>query len=304
MKRLLAVLCQISALVALATHAENWCQRFPEDAILVGYVNVKGVRAIPQIEALLDGQDRLSRMATAARKQMAVDLETVTDVWFGVSPTNGPLAVLHGDYNLTTIRGVAGTAQSLRVSAPAGAEFALAETNPNRGTMVAFLSPREAVVGRAAQVEAFLANRVAEKQHPRHQDLAGFDAPTHLVQCALLAFPQGKRLLPAAIAEQIALLTLAIDGTDSADLLLTIQPSRPEMAAPLGTWCQSTLELLRLLPPEHLALLNETQRALLDSAQASAVPQGVAIRANLPLVLIQGHLGRKLGSAHPTDPPP
>ncbi len=304
MKRLLAMLCGTAAVVALAAHAENWCLRFADDNALIGYVNVRGVRAIPEINAVIDGQDRLSRMAGKARRQMAVDLETVTDVWFGVSPAAGPIAVLRGDFNLAAVRATVGGAPNLRVSTPPGVEFVVADTRSAKGTMVAFLSPREAVVGQAAQVEAFLTNLAAGTRHARSEDLVGLEAPTALVDCVMLGLPKETRALPAGLADQVALLTLTVAAKDGAELALAVHPRNPDMAAPLVTWCQSSIALLRLLPPEQLASLGPVKTALLTSAEATAVPQGVGLSAHLPLEVVHEFLARKLGTGGPEQPPP
>lgn len=304
MKRLLAMVCGATALVALAARAENWCQRFADDNVLLGYVNVKGVRAIPEVNAVLDGQDRLSRLANRARKQMSVDFETVTEVWFGVSPATGPIAVLRGDFNLVTIRGAVGASANLRVSTPPGVEFVVAYTRPNKGTMVAFLSPQEIVVGKAAQVEAFLDNLASGKRHARQQDLSGLEAPQRLVECVLLGLPKEVQKLPAGLAEHLGLLTLTVTGQTSAELVLTVQPRNPEMVAPLATWCQSSLALLRLLPPEQLASLGPVRKALLASAEATAIPPGVALSASLPLATVHDLLATALATGRPVQPQP
>jgi hypothetical protein len=283
-------------LAAATAPAENWCQSFADDNVILGYVNVKGVRAIPALGALIDGQDRLSRMAGAARQHLAVDLETVTDVWFGVSASRGSISVLQGTYNLATIRGVASAAQNLRISTPPGAEFTVTDPSAEKPTMVAFMNPTAAVLGQPVQVEAFLANLASGNRHLRAKDLAVFAKPTHLVECVMLGVPREVRRVPPVIGENIALLALSVAGTDAAEIQLTVVPRDPAMAAPLAAWCQSSLDLLHLLPPEQLAPANEMVRALIRGTTAAPAPQGVTLSASLPLALVQGPLGRRLGS--------
>lgn len=305
MKHLSAVGGLLVSLVGVVD-AANWCQSFASDTILFGYVNVKVVRAIPEIGALIDGQDKLSRMADAGRQHLSVDLETVTDVWFGLSPGGGGVTILQGAYNLAAIRGVASANPNLTLSTPAGAEFTVVDPKAQKPTMVALIDPRTAALGQPVQVEALLANLASGTRHPRAGDLADLEKPEHPLTCVLLEVPGKQWKLPPVIADNIALLRLEAEAADAAQMRLTVVPSRPEMATPLATWCQSSLELLRLLPPEQTAGVPEVVRKLITEAVATPVAEGVTLSSKLPLALIARPLGRRLGTAGPAAarPPP
>jgi len=299
------VLVLLSVLLAgMAAPAANWCQCFANDNILFGYVSVKAVRAIPEFGALLDGQDKLSRMADAGRQHLAVDLETVTDVWFGISPTGGGISVLQGTYNLASVRGVVSANPNLAIGTPQGAEFTVVDPRAQKPTMVAFVDPRTAVLGQPAQVEAFLANLVSGTQHAQAKDLAGLEKPTRPLECVLLEVPRQQWKLPPVIADNIALLRLSAEATDAAQFQLTVVPKDPEMAAPLSTWCQSSLDLIRLLPPEQLAAVPEIVRVLLKGAVAAPAPGGVTLSAKLPMAMVARPVGRRMGTGGPAVPRP
>jgi hypothetical protein len=76
------------------------------------------------------------------------------------------------------------------------------------------------------------------------------------------------------------------------------------MAAPLTAWCKSTLDLLRLMPPEQLAPVPEIVRMLINGAVAVPAAQGVTLSTSLPLAMIQKPLARKLGTGGPAAPRP
>ena len=83
MKRLLTILCMAAALSG--AWAENWCQWMADSSTIFGYGNVKAVRDVPFIAQLINGQDNVSRFIGQIRDWTAVDLESVTDLWFGVT---------------------------------------------------------------------------------------------------------------------------------------------------------------------------------------------------------------------------
>jgi hypothetical protein len=294
MKRLVAIL--ITAATLSATRAENWCQWMSESATIFGYASVSGVREIPMVAKLINGQDMFSRFAGQIREWTAIDLESVTDVWFGVTGKDDALFVLQGNYNLGTIRGVLSGIEQFRVETPPNAEFAVRmpdDKKPGKVNMAAFLNPRTLAFGPPHQVQAFLDNVAQKRVHPKAADFAMLEKPSHLVEAVLLKFPNDDGKAPAFITENTRRIHIAADCSEAVDVQVTFQPVNPAMVEPLARAAMGLVDLFHLIPPAQVPLAG-IQRTIADSIQVSATKEAVILVGGLPLEMIQKPLAAKL----------
>lgn len=276
-------------LLSAALQAEDWCTSFPAAHVLVGYVNVHATRAVPAVGGMLDGQDRLSRFAAEARQQLALDLESVSEVWFGVTPGHAPLFVMAGRFNLASIRSAVGARGKMRITTPKGAEFAAASVDGGRAgrfSMLALLSPTVLVLGETGEVQEFLANLSGGMKHPHHAALAGFAEPSHMAQFTLLGVPEELRRVPPAVGLSLERIEVGLDATEEVVVGATIVPRDPRLADPLSRWGQSALAILALLPPEQVPL-DPAVRCILEQAAVRAADGSVVLSAGLPFPVLR-----------------
>jgi hypothetical protein len=288
------------ATVALATaRAENWCQWMADSSTIFGYANVRGVREIPLIAQLVNGQDTVSRFTSQIREWTAIDLDSVTDVWFGVTGKDDALFVLQGNYNLATIRGVLGGIEQFRVETPPNAEFTVRmpdDKKPGKVNVAAFLNPRIIAFGPPHQVEKFLDNVAQKRVHPKAPDFAMLEKPSHLVEVVLLKFPNDDGKAPPFITENTRRIHLGVDAGETIDFQLTFQPANQAMVEPLSRAASGLTDLLHLIPPGQIPVPGPV-RPVLDSVQVSATKEAVVLLASLPLELIRQPLAAKLNPA-------
>jgi|GEM_PF-2196503 len=305
MKRLAAILT-IATLAISAVRAENWCQWMADSSTIFGYANVRAVREVPLIAQLVNGQDVFSRFAGQIREWTAVDLESVTDVWFGVTGKDDALFVLQGNFNLATIRGVLGGIQQFRVETPPNAEFTVRmpdDKKPGKVNVAAFLDGRTLAFGPPHQVEAFLDNVAQKRVHPKAADFAMLDKPTHLIEAVLLKFPNDDGKAPPFITENTRRIHVGVDCGDAIEAQITLQPTNPAMVEPLSRIGTGLVDLVHLLPPAQIPL-DGVKRTVLDSVQFSATKDAVILSAGLPLDLIRQPLAAKLNPAAAPAPAP
>lgn len=298
MKRLAALLT-IAILAVSAVRAENWCQWMAESSTILGYANVRGVREVPLIAQLVTGQDMVSRFTAQIREWTAVDLDSVTEVWFGVTGKDDAIFVLQGSFNLATIRGVLGGIQQFRVETPPNAEFTVRmpdDKKPGKVNVAAFLDPKTLAFGPPNQVEAFLDNVAQKRVHPKAADFAMLEKPAHLLEAVLLKFPNDDGKAPPFITENTRRIHIGVDCGDAIDAQITFQPVNPAMVDPLARIGTGLTDLVHLLPPAQIPL-DGPKRVVLDSVQVSATKEAVVLVASLPLDMIRGPLAAKLNPA-------
>jgi hypothetical protein len=301
MKRLLATLCM--ATVCATGWAENWCQWMPDSTVILGYANIKSVRGIPMIAQLVNGTDNISKFTSTIREWTAVDLDSVTDTWFGVAGQDNAIFVLQGSFNLTSIRSVLGGIDTFRIETPPNAEFAVNmpdEKKPGKVNQAAFISPTIVAFGPPALVQAFLDNVTQKRQHPKLADFAMLEKPSHMVEIVALKFPNDDGKTPRFITENIRRLHVGVDADEAIDAQLTIQPLKPEMVPALAQIGTGFATMISLLPPDQIPLQG-VPRVILDNARVTSTAEAVTLTSSLPLELIRPLIVSKVS---PAAPPP
>lgn len=301
MKRLLASLCM--ATVCATGWAENWCQWMPDSSTIFGYANIKAVRGIPLIAQLVNGTDNISKFTSTIREWTAVDLDSITDIWFGVAGKDNAVIVLQGTYNLTSIRSVLGGIDKFHIETPPNAEFAVSmpdDKKPGKVNMAAFVSPTILVFGPPALVQAFLDNVTQKRQHAQLADFALLDKPSHMIEIVALKFPNDDGKTPRFITENVRRLHLGVDADEAIDAQLTIQPAKPEMAVALAQVGTGLADMIRLLPPDQIPLQG-VPRVILDNARVTSTKEAVILSSSLPLELVRPLIVSKVT---PQAPPP
>jgi hypothetical protein len=283
--------------------AENWCQWMPSSSVILGYASVKSVRGVPLIAQLVNGTDNISKFTSTIREWTAVDLDSITDIWFGVAGQDNAIFVLQGNFNLATIRGVLGGIEKFRLETPPNAEFTVTmpdDKKPGKVNTAAFLSPTILVFGPPALVQAFLDNVTQKRQHTQLADFAMLDKPAHMVEIVVLKFPNDDGKTPRFITENIRRLHVGVDAAEAIDAQLTIQPIKPEMVPALAKIGTGLADMIQLLPPDQIPLQG-VPRVILDNAKVTATAEAVILTSSLPLELVRPLLASKIT---PAAPPP
>lgn len=305
MKRLLAILCMATA--CATGWAENWCQWMPNSTMIFGYANIKAVRGIPLIAQLVNGTDNVSKFTATIREWTSIDLDSITDVWFGAGGKDEFVIVLQGNFNLATIRGVLGGIETMHVETPPNAEFAVTmpdDKRPGKVNMVAFINPTILAFGPPALVQTYLDSVTQKRQHAQLADFAMLDKPAHMLEIVALKFPNNDGKAPRFITENVRRLHLGIDADEAIDAQLTIQPLKPEMVAALAQIGTGLTEMIRLLPPDQIPMQGPP-RIILDNAKVTSTKEAVTLTSSLPLELIRPLIASKItpGAPPPQAPP-
>jgi hypothetical protein len=301
MKQRLALLCM--ATLGVTGWADNWCQWMPDSSTILGYANVKAVRGTPLIAQLINGTDNVSKFTSAIREWTTVDLDSVTDLWFGVAGKDNAMFVLQGNFNLNTIRGVLGGIEKFHLETPPNAEFMVTmpdDKKPGKFNAAAFLSPTILVFGPPALVQAFLENVSQKRAHARLADISALDKPTHLLEFVVLKFPNEDGKTPRFITENTRCLRLGIDADEAVTAQLEIQPVKLEMVAALAQFGTGLVDLIHLISPDQIPLRG-LPRVILDNAKVTSTKEAVTLTSSLPLELVRPLIASKIT---PAAPPP
>jgi len=303
MKKLIPILC-LAAMWGAALRADNWCQWMADANTILGYANVKAIRAVPLMTELINGNDNVSRFTAAVNEWTAVDLDSVTDAWFGVAGQDDALFVLQGTFNLAIIRGRLGAIEKFRVETPANAEFTVTmpdDKKPGKLNTAAFLSPTVVAFGPPPQVEAFLGNLAQKRKHAQAADFAMLEKPSHMVECVVLKFPNKDGKTPRFIVENTRRLHLGIDCDDVIAAQLTVQPVKPEMVDPLARIGTGLVDMIHLLPPDQIPLQGP-RRMILDNATVTATKEAIVLASSLPVDQVRPMIARKITPAQRPAP--
>ena len=203
MKRLVPLLC-LSLAWTSAIRADNWCDWMADANSVLGYASVKGIRDIPLMTELINGNDNISRFTAAINEWTAVNLDSVTDAWFGVAGQDDAIFVLQGTFNLPIIRGRLGAIEKFRIETPSNAEFTVTmpdDKKPGKFNTAAFINPTIMAFGAPHQVEAFLGNLTQKRKHAEAADFGMLGKPSHMLECVLLKFPNKDGKTPRIIVE-------------------------------------------------------------------------------------------------------
>jgi hypothetical protein len=283
--------------------ADNWCQWMPDSTTILGHASVSAMRELPLIAELITGTDNISRLTSTVREWTAVDLDSISDVWFGVAGKDNAVFVLQGTFNLTTIRGQLGGIEKFHLETPSNAEFTVTmpdDKKPGKVNTAAFISPSILAFGPPPLVAALLDNVAQKRQHASVADFAMLDKPAHLFECVVLKFPNDDGKTPRFITENTRRLHLAIDCDEAVEAQLTIQPVKLEMVPALAQIGKGLADLIPLLSPDQIPLQG-LPRVILNNARVTATPEAVILTSSLPLDLIRPLIASKVT---PAAPPP
>lgn len=297
MKRCLAILCLVTACASM--WADNWCQWMPSSTVILGYASVKSVRAVPLIAQLVNGTDNVSRFTSTIREWTAVDLDSVTDIWFGVVGQDNAVFVLQGTFNLTTIRGVLGGIESFHLETPPNAEFTVTmpdDKKPGKVNLAAFLSPTILVFGPPPLAQAMMENVAQKRQHAQLADFALLDKPSHLLELVILKFPNDDGKTPRFITENVRRLHFGVDADEAIDAQLTIQPIKLEMVPALAQIGTGLVDMIHLIAPDQIPVQG-LPRVILDNAKVTSTKEAVILTSSLPLELLRPVLASKITPA-------
>ncbi|NQU37974.1 MAG: hypothetical protein HQ526_10325 [Actinobacteria bacterium] len=301
MKRPAIIFSVAICLLSGLAQAENWCQWFPSECQVFAYLNTKALRQVPMVTELLNGQDKASQFIGQIRQWTAIDLDSITDAWVGFSGNDDVVVVLKGAYNLSVIRGTVGAIETFRITTPPNAEFAVLmpdDKKPGTVNMLAFVTDTIMVFGKPNRVEGVLQNRDDETKHPRGEQLAALEQPAHILDSLIFGIPDNNGKVPAILTQNLALAKLTADANTNAEISLTLQPTKPDMVAPLQKLGEGLIEVYGQVPTDQVRL-DAFPKVLLGNAKVTGTPESVVISTAFPLAMVRGLIAAKLGGGQP-----